>query len=172
MQNLSNPSFQECHIIPTAKKPWHQGWRLQGQAICPKRKLPGPLGCHRLPLATISEGRLWWGPKQVENQHCPKKIEERLVDEAFDAADKAFGISRVQLMMRAGRIAKEAKTKTSFKNDIPGKDWWLGLKKLHPRLVLCKPEGTASSRLKGLDVEKVGRYFAALVTFFQELLPH
>ena len=36
--------------------------------------------------------------------------------------------------------------------------------KSHPRLVLRNPEGSASSRLKGLDVEKVGRDFEALGT--------
>ena len=94
---------------------------------------------------------------------------DQLLEEALNAADKAFGLSRVQLMMRAGRLAKEANLKISFMNDVPGKDWWLGLKKRHPQLVLRKPEATAQTRLKGLEVNKVGRYFEALGSIISEL---
>ena len=128
--------------------------------------------CYGVQQVTLSDhllGKTMMGAKAGRKPVLPREVEEELVDEALHAADKAFGISRVQLMMRAGRIAKEAKIKTGLKNDIPGTDWWLGLKKRHPRLVFLKPEGTASSRLKGLDFEKVGCYFEALVTVLQEL---
>ena len=69
---------------------------------------------HGIPQATLSDhlrGRSTMGVKARWKTVLPKEIEDQLVEEALDAADKAFGLSRVQLMMRAGRLAKEANLK-------------------------------------------------------------
>jgi len=57
----------------------------------------------------------------------PIEIENKLVEKVVTAADKGFGMSRKNLLIRTARLCKNMKIKTNFKNGLPGKDWYTGL---------------------------------------------
>ena len=76
----------------------------------------------------------------------PPKLEEKLVETAKKAAEMGFGISRKQFFAKTGQLVKNLKLKTPFKNDIPGKDWFTGVKGRHPDFVIKKPQKLSVTR--------------------------
>ena len=70
-----------------------------------------------------------------------------------------FGLSRKQLLIKTGRIVKSLKLKTQFKKDVPGKEWFKGLKGRHPELTIKKPQKLSVTRAKALNREVVQQYF-------------
>ena len=51
---------------------------------------------------------------------------------------------------------------TTFKGDIPGNDWFNGLKRRHPDLVSRKPEATSAHRLKPVSAAVINSYTDSL----------
>jgi hypothetical protein len=52
---------------------------------------------------------------------------------------------RQQLMAKTGHLVKNLRLNTPFKMDIPGKDWWNGLRKRHPEIAIRKPVHIATT---------------------------
>ena len=65
----------------------------------------------------------------------PSSIGDNLVQTTKRVADVGFGLSKKQLLATTGRVVKQLKLKTSLKDGIPGKDWFLNLKKRFPDIM-------------------------------------
>ncbi|XP_062575504.1 uncharacterized protein LOC134237417 [Saccostrea cucullata] len=96
------------------------------------------------------------------------EIEKRIIKNVTESAEKGFGISRKQLLHRAGVLCKRNKI-TGFKNFTPTKHWWEGLKKRHPEVALRKPEKLGTVRARMLNSCVVEKYFADLSKIVQNL---
>ena len=65
-------------------------------------------------------------------------------------------------MIKAGQVAKKMKLDTPFKDNIVGKDWFLGLKDRHPKLSIRKPQTLSTARSKSMNRQTVSEYFRIL----------
>ena len=94
-----------------------------------------------------------------------REVERRMANEAAAAASKGFGISRLQMMARAGKIADQLKL-NCFKNNKgkggPTKGWWTGFRNRNPDLSIRKPEATQTIRTRMMNPTIVGAYFSDL----------
>ena len=79
-----------------------------------------------------------------------------------------FGLSRKQLFSKTGQLVKSLNLKTPFKNCIPVKDWFVGLKGRHPNFVVKKPQKLSVTRAKAMNKE-VDKYFEQLKSTIDEL---
>ena len=130
---------------------------------------------YQVPQSTISNhltGVVQPGAKPGRPPVIPEKIEKELVDRCQDAEKCGFGVSRIQLMARAGQLCKKLNIKTPFKNDVPGIDWFAGLKRRNPDLVLRSPEPLSDVRCKALNPTVVGQYFVELGRIMSSLDLH
>lgn len=64
--------------------------------------------------------------------------------------------------------------KTAFKNDIPGDDFWRGVKARRPDLVVRTPEACNTNRMRGMNQVVVGKYFDDLEEIIRQynILPN
>ena len=99
----------------------------------------------------------------------PSSIEANLVQTTKRAADIGFGLSKKQLLAKTGRVVKQLKLKTSFKDGIPGKDWFLNCKKRYPDIAIKKPQKLSVTRAKSMNKEVVSEYFTLLKSKLDEL---
>lgn len=98
----------------------------------------------------------------------PLELENKIVETVKKAADMGFGVSKSQLKAKTGRLVKDLKLKTSFKNNKPGDDWFLALKRRHPDVTMKKPQKLSVTRAKAMNREKVGKYFELLKSILDE----
>ena len=63
------------------------------------------------------------------------------------------------MALKIGSLVKKLQLKTPFKNDVPGKDYWLQLKKRRPDLVIRVPENCGTNRLNMMKRTVVNSYF-------------
>ena len=70
----------------------------------------------------------------------PVQMEREIAKQAMRCAAEGFGTSRIQLMQRVGRVVRNIKLKTPFKNNIPGKEWFAGFKRRNPEVSLRSQE--------------------------------
>ena len=82
---------------------------------------------------------------------------------------KPLACQEFSLWCELGDLRRKRIWRSVLRMMCQGKTGGLVLKKRHPHLVLRKPEATAHTRLKGLEVNKVGRYFEALGSIISEL---
>ena len=99
----------------------------------------------------------------------PSSVEDNLVTATKRAADMGFGLSRKQLLTKTGKIVKQLKLKTSFKNGVPGKDWFLNLRKRYPGIAIKKPQKLSVTRAKSMNREVISEYFNLLKSKLDEL---
>lgn len=128
-----------------------------------------------IPQSTISDhvlDKIQQGAKPGRKPALPIDVEDALVHQAMAASERGFGITRQQLLARAGRLCNSMKWKTSFKNNVPGKDWFLGLKRRHPNFTLRTPEPLSTKRSKALNPIELGKYFTELGEVLSELQLH
>ncbi|OWF49330.1 Ligand-dependent nuclear receptor corepressor-like protein [Mizuhopecten yessoensis] len=71
--------------------------------------------------------------------------ENQIINSVTENAEKGFGLSRQQLLTRAGILCKRANI-SGFCNVTPSKHWWYGLKRRHPEIGLRKPEKLGTQR--------------------------
>ena len=119
---------------------------------------------YEIPRSTISDHALNKVKPNTSSgrpQVIPKEVEQEIVNETINASEKGLGLSRLQLMLKAGQVCKTLKIKTPFKNGIPGKDWLSGVRHRHPELTLRRPVKLSASR-STLNAEKVNEYFQLL----------
>ena len=99
----------------------------------------------------------------------PPKIEQKLVNAAKEAADIGLGVSRKQFFVKTGKVVKRLNLKTPFKKGIPGKDWFKGVKKRHPEIVIKKPQKLSVTRSKAMNPQVVSNYFDQLKDVMEKL---
>lgn len=89
-------------------------------------------------------------------------IERSISQKITTAADKGFGISRAQVMIKAALVAKNLKLEHPFKNGSAGKDWFSGFKKRNQDITIRKPQKISTQRSKGMERGEVMGYFNTL----------
>jgi len=67
------------------------------------------------------------------------------------------------------RVTEARNPPTPFKKLSPGKDWWEGVKKIHPHISIRKPEKLATSRARMLNPVVVERYMQDLGHILESL---
>ncbi|XP_021369223.1 uncharacterized protein LOC110460570 [Mizuhopecten yessoensis] len=92
----------------------------------------------------------------------PQNVEEKIVKTVITASKCCMGISCRQLFARTGALCKRLQVADAFRNGVPGKGWFRGLKKRHPELVIGKPEKLGNSRARMLNPGVVEKYFQDL----------
>ena len=118
-----------------------------------------------VPQATLSNrltGLTESGARSGRPTALPEKVETELVKRCQEAAQCGFGMSRQQLLIRAGRLCRAMHIITPFRNGVPGKDWFRGLKGRHPDRVLKSPAPLSEVRCKALNATTVGKYMVEL----------
>lgn len=124
-----------------------------------------------VPPSTISDRLTGYSHGDVKPgrpQVIPFKIEEEVVSQVIKGAEQGFGTTRVQLMQKRGRVVKAMKLKTPFRNQTPGKQWFLNLKRRHTSVTLRKPERTTTTRMRGMNSTLCGNYFEDLLAILKE----
>ena len=99
----------------------------------------------------------------------PSSLEQKVVDTAQKAAAMGFGLSRRQLLAKTGKMVKSLKLKTPFKNGIPGKEWFQGLKGRHPGITMKRPQKLSVTRAKSMNKQITDEYFDLLKQNLNEL---
>ncbi|XP_069110174.1 tigger transposable element-derived protein 6-like [Argopecten irradians] len=118
---------------------------------------------YAVPKTTLIDhvsGRIECGARPGRKPYLAPKIEEALVSKVISAADKGFGISKSQLILKTARLCQSAQI--PLQKNVPGDDWWRGLKRRHPELVLRKPERLSTSRVRMLNKPVIDSFFADL----------
>lgn len=92
-------------------------------------------------------------------KNIPLEIENAIVSKVISAANSGFPLTKQQFLLKVGSVVKKLGLKTQFKDGVPGKDYWLQLKKRRPDLVIRTPENCGSNRLKMMTREVVDKYF-------------
>lgn len=82
-----------------------------------------------------------------------------------------FGLSRNEVRQMVREFVRRNKLKTTFKNDLPGEDWFLNFKRRH-NLSLKKPQNVEYSRKKATDPFIINSYFELLKKTLDELELH
>lgn len=95
-------------------------------------------------------------------------IEKRLSDSLKTMEKYGYGLSRREVLNLVGDYLKVNKIKNSFKNGIPGEDWWLGFAKRH-NLSIKKPQIVEYSRKRACDPFIIYNYFDTLKKTILEL---
>ena len=151
--NLGNQNFSLCSIQKCSLR------QCAPQSLVASKRF-------RIPQATISNkvtGRSGVDARAGKAPVIPPQAEEALVKGALEAADTGFGVSRKQLMRidgrRAGQLCQRLNIQTPFKDGIPGKDWFLGLKARLPELSLRKPQKLSTARSQRMNKADVDHYF-------------
>lgn len=119
----------------------------------------------KVPKSTLSDRisqRVLPGAPIGRPPALPAKLEEELVSKVENAAAMGFGVSRRQLLVKTGRLVNKLKISTPFKDGVPGKDWFDGLRKRHPTLSIKKPLKLSVVRSRMLNSTVVDSYFETL----------
>lgn len=90
------------------------------------------------------------------------EIENKIVSSVKMASKLGIGLSRKQVLQRANTLCKRMDIETTYSNFQAGKDWWEGVKKRHPELVIRKPEKLSTVRARMLNSEVINKYFDEL----------
>ncbi|XP_033730751.1 uncharacterized protein LOC117320202 [Pecten maximus] len=120
---------------------------------------------YAVPKTTLIDhvsGRIESGARPGRKPYLTPKVEEALVSKVISAADKGFGMSKSQLILcQSAQIP--------LQKNVPVDDWWRGLKRRHPELVLRKPERLSTSRIRMLNKPVIDSFFVDLNKVVTEL---
>lgn len=123
-----------------------------------------------LPKSTLYDrvsGRFDLDTKPGRKPVLDTATEDQILKNVTENAEKGFGLSRQQLLTRAGILCKRANI-SGFRNGTPSKHWWYGLKRRHPEIGLRKPEKLGTVRARMLNSTVVERYLKDLGTIISE----
>ena len=101
--------------------------------------------------------------------HIPDKIEQKIVDAVKMAARRGIGLTRKQILAKTSTLCTRMKISSSYTTFKAGKDWWEGVRRRHPDLVIRKPEKLASTRARMMNREVINKYFNDLRTIVDGL---
>jgi hypothetical protein len=133
------------------------------------RKAAEQYGVKKSTLGDQVSGKITTSNKIGRKTIFPIEVEKQLVAKAQSVAEQGFGISRKQLICKAGCLAKTMKLKTPFKGGVPGQAWLDGFFARNNELVLRKPEKLSNIRARNLNPITLQKYFADLGTILTDL---
>lgn len=136
------------------------------------RKAAAHFNKPRSTLADRASGRILDEATPGRKPVIPVVVESKLVGHATELAEKGFGISRRQLLVKTVELCKSAKIYTPFKNGVPGKAWWNGLERRHSEIAIRRPEKLGTVKARMLNREVVNTYVSTLKTTMDKLQLH
>ncbi|XP_045210605.2 jerky protein homolog-like [Mercenaria mercenaria] len=101
--------------------------------------------------------------------HIPRDVERKIVDAVKMAARRGIGLTRKQVLARTNVLCRRMKIGSGYTNFTAGKDWWEGVKRRHPDVVIRKPEKLTSTRARMMNREVINSYFNDLGTIVEGL---
>ena len=103
--------------------------------------------------------------------HISPEIENKIqfVDSVKMAARRGIGLTRKQVLLRTSVLCSRLEISSRYSNFKAGKDWWEGLKRRHPDVVIRKPEKLTSTRARMMNREVIFKYFNDLGTLIEGL---
>ena len=104
--------------------------------------------------------------------HIPDKIEQKIVDAVKMAPRRGIGLTRKQILAKTSTLCTRMKISSSYTAFKAGKDWWEGVRRRHPDLVIRKPEKLASTRARMMNREVINKYLNDLRTIVDGLNIH
>lgn len=128
-----------------------------------------------VPKSTLSDrvtGRVAEGCTPGKQTVFPLEVENDIAMKIKEAGRMGFGITRAQLCIKVGRLARAMKLKTPFRNGQPGKDWVDGFKRRHRDISLRSQTPLNSVRARMLNIEVTNRYFTDLGKIITDLNLH
>ena len=117
-------------------------------------------GTFNVPKSTINDrllSKVSMDAKPGRPPVVPMEVEEKVVEAVTTAASCGLGTTRKGLLIKTGRLCQKLGIKTPFKDGIPGKGYFEGLKKRHASITIRKPEklGISRARMLNQSVTKV-----------------
>lgn len=100
-----------------------------------------------------------------------RDIEEQLAVGLKTLERWGFGLSRSEILHMIAEYVTQNNSKTPFKNNIPGEDWFLQFKKRY-NLSIKKPQGIEYARKKMTDPFVINEYFTLLKKTLDDLDLH
>ena len=88
-------------------------------------------------------------------------------EDAIHMAEIGYGRSREQIFEAVKSILDNDGRPNPFKNNMPGRKWWLLFKKRHPQISLCSPEPLQLCRIKCCTAEAICEWFTDFDQFLQ-----
>ncbi|KAF9803401.1 hypothetical protein SFRURICE_007247 [Spodoptera frugiperda] len=93
--------------------------------------------------------------------------EKRVEDWLLNITRRGFPIKKQDLLETVQKIMQVHKIKNPFKNDCPGKSWYLKFLKRHPHIALCRVEGINKAKAPVTE-QSIRTWFDELETFLAE----
>lgn len=124
-----------------------------------------------IPKSTIGDrvsGRLGLNSNHGRPPALSPELESKIVSSIKMAAKLGVGLSQSQILRRTKELCSRLDIQSGYSNFHAGKDWFAGLKRRYPELVLRKPEKLTSVRARMLNPEVLGKYFDALFSIITE----
>ena len=90
--------------------------------------------------APVTSGRV--GPESI----LGPRVEGILVDWLLECCKRGFPINKDSLVISAKKFIEQENIQTPFKNNTPGRKWFEGFMKRHPKLSLKKCEHLSKTR--------------------------
>ncbi|XP_076434920.1 uncharacterized protein LOC143274850 [Babylonia areolata] len=115
-------------------------------------------GVPRTTIVDRKTGKRTSTPKRGRKCSIPLHLEKKVVDKVMAAAESGFPLTKRQVLIRMGTLAKTLKLKTQFRG-VPGNDYWRGLKERFPKLRLRSAESLSVSRMRMMNRVVVENYF-------------
>ena len=123
-----------------------------------------------IPLTTLHDhvsGKISSGALPGRGTVFPEEIEQQMVSKIQSSAQMGFGITRAQLINKAGKLARDMRLRTPWTGLEPGNDWLLGFMKRHPELALRQPVPLTIIRARMLNPTVTNKYFDDLAQVIQ-----
>ncbi|CAG2187086.1 unnamed protein product [Mytilus edulis] len=117
---------------------------------------------YSMPKTTIMDrvnGNMKPGSKPGRKPVIPIEVENFLATKIMTAAEKGFGLSKKQVIIKISRLCNAKGIKTPFESSIPGNDWWRGFKS---EVTLRKPEKLNTSRSRMMNRLVVSNSFVEI----------
>ena len=118
-----------------------------------------------VPLTTLHDhlsGKVEPGALSGRGTVFSTEVESLLVGKIQQNARMGFGITRAQLLNKAGKLARLKHLKTPWTGLEPGKDWLIGFMGRHPEISLRTPVPLTTVRARMLNRDVTAKYFADL----------
>ena len=175
---LTNKCMPHVHSQTMAtcktKKSWNEESLVKALKDLEENKLSlraaaGQYGIPRSTLHDYAIGKSKVGSTSGPDTVLTREEEEELVEWALKMADIGYGQTRRQICEAVKRILDHTKRSNPFTENRPGKDWWYGFLRRHPKVAMRQPQALQASRASACTAEVLDKWFHE---FEQFLLQH
>jgi len=105
----------------------------------------------KVPRSTLGDRLSGWFEVGVHRglpPHIPPELETNIVSSIKMASSRGISLTRKQILSRTNVLCKRAKIGCGYGMFVAGKDWWKGVKRRQPDLIIRKPERLTITRAR------------------------